>query len=214
MSNAYLIYFVILSIIAICMIACNMYKIFSSIDEHIEEMKIMAMGTPYSVIVFRRIISVMSVIVGIMGFFVPFFVFPYLLGIGEKATAWGYLVVYLAFTFVAQGALSKFFLMLNIGTKSALVVVVAGCIILSLLVYAVCMYATQASQPVLIMAAWEITRELYGAILETKEDFVWNMPLGYAQNPGLQSRTKLASSIFVIASFIPCVCYAIKEILT
>lgn len=214
MNNAYLIYFAILSVFVIFMILVNMYKIFSSEDEENEVFRIILSGSPYSVIVLRRFFSAASVIVGVVGFFVPFFVFPYLLCIGENTTAWSYLGIYIAFTFVMQGALSKVFLMLNIGTKSALVVVVAGGAVLCSLVYIVCSCATQAAQPVLVLAAWEITRELYSAILETKDDFVWNMPLGYAQNPGLQARTKFLSSIFVIASFVLCICYVINEVLT
>lgn len=212
MSNAYIIYFSILAIVVSLLVLSSLYGIFLSKEGRGASLDMLISGTPYRLIKPLRILSAVSEIVGIIGFFVPFIVFPHLLCIDEKTIAWSYFAFYLVFVIILHKPLSNLFLIINIGTNSALSVVISGLVVLISFVFAVFYFAHQTLHPILILASWEISRELYHSILETGDDFL-NTPIAYLQNKALQARTKLFASLFIIVSFIPCFGYFAIEIL-
>lgn len=212
MSNAYIIYFSILSVIVGLVILSSLYRIFLSKEAQGLSLEMLITGTPYRLIKPLRIFSAITEIVGTIGFFVPFFIFPYLLSTGEKTIAFSYLVFYLAFIIILNKPLSNILLIINIETSSALSVVIIGLVVLISLALAVFYFAQQTLQPILLLASWDISRGLYLSILETGGDFL-NTPIAYLQNKELHARTKLFISLFIIISFIPCFFYAVTELL-
>lgn len=207
------VYYILLANVASLVALGRIYIGIFSRDAQIEEMKSMAYGVSNQRILFKRFCDSVSIAVGVIGFFIPFAVFPFFLYNGEKETAWFYFIAYIILGIVLKDKIAKLPVLINIATHSSLIVAVVAYIYLRVLIALVDAYGPKFYSCVLIIAAWDIVRLFLSGILEIPAGDMLKTPLAYIKDRELLSSTQIITSAFVVLSFFVCLYYTVEGLI-